>query len=452
MKERHIFLDTMIFLHYVSIEEIDFLSLLDADKITIVIPRITIRELDKAKNVHNQSRIRERAKKVLHKIEKWMLPAEPIRSGITLLKYESLPSVPFEKYGLNPEWSDDFLLATIMQYKHENPNAEIYLISQDSGPRLTAQHLGIPALELPQEFKLPAIADPIELENIELRKKVSKLQSALPQMIVCFAGSEPPESHAKFMLPAPIKPIDDEIEAALKEIKEKYPKRYPPAVKGSDTHPNIAAALFALQPLMQTSPDEYDRYNSDVDEYLTLYDQYMKESWKIKEIRSRTIQFQLEVRNIGTAPADDVDFYFYFPDGFTMVTEEDLLPFPKKPKPPVEPRSQAQIFTESIDRLRHFPDISLPRPYLPKIDQPSTFHLRRTKSYELTDHTQRIKHGDYFLFPELYITFDSFETAASFSCDYTIRPANLPESLQGKLHFIIEKKNECQQANPVDTG
>lgn len=439
----HIFLDTMIFLHYRFIEEIDFLSLLSAEKIIIVIPRITIRELDKVKNVHNQSRIRERAKKVLHKIEKWMPSAEPIRSGITVLYYESVPTISFEKYGLNPDWSDDFLLASIMQYKHENPNAETYLISQDSGPRLTAQHLGIPALELPQEFKLPVIADPIELENIELRKTVAKLQSAIPQLVVCFAGSDPPESHAKFMLPEPLKPIDDEIENKLKEIKEKYPKRYPTDIKGTDTYPNIAAALSMLQSLLPTSPEEYDRYNSDVDEYLTLYEQYMKESWQIKEIGRRTIQFQIEVRNIGTAPADDVDFYFYFPDGFTLEKEEDFPSLPKKPKPPVEPRSQAQIFAESIDRFRHFPDISLPRPYLPQIDQPSTFNLRRTKSYELTDHTKRIKHGDYFLFPELYLTFDSFEKVASFSCDYTIRPANLPEPLQGKLHFVIEKKSEC---------
>lgn len=451
MKEKHIFLDTMIFLHYRFIEEIDFLSLLGAEKIIMVIPRITIRELDKEKNVHKQNRIRERAKKVLHKIEKWMIEEEPIRSGISVLYYDAFPAIPFEKYGLNPNWSDDFLLATIMQYKHENPNAEIYLISQDSGPRLTAQHLGIPALELPQEFMLSVIADPLELENIELKRTVAKLQSALPQLVVCFAGSDPPESHAKFLLPKPLKPIDDEIENKLREIKEKYPKRYPTAIKGTDTYPNMAAALSALQSLLPTSPEEYDRYNSDVDEYLSSYEQYMRESWEIKEIGTRTIQFQIEVRNIGTAPADDVDFYFYFPDGFTLLTEEDLPPLPKKPKPPVEPRTQAQILAESIGRFRNFPDISIPRPYMPQIDQPSTFNLRRTKSYELTDHSQRIKHGDYFLFPELYLTFDSFEKAASFSCEYTIQPANLPEPLRGKLNFVIEKKSECQQANPVDT-
>jgi hypothetical protein len=260
---------------------------------------------------------------------------------------------------------------------------------------------------------------------------------------VCFAGSEPPESHAKFMLPAPIKPMDEEIEAALKEIKEKYPKRYPTDAEGQNMV--LKAALFSLQPLMQISQEEYDRYNKDVDEYLSLTERYMRERWKIKERASRTIQFQIEIRNLGTAPADDIDMYFHFPDGFTLLTEETLPSRPKKPKPPVEPRTQAQVFTESIDYMRNFSGISIPRPYIPQIGQVSTFSLKRTKSYEITEHSKRIKHGDYFSLPELYLTFDSFEVAVSFSCEYTIRPANLPEPLQGKLNFVIKKEGECQQ-------
>ena len=246
MKQMHIFLDTMIFLHYRSIKEIDFLSLLGTDKIIIVIPRITIRELDKEKNTHKQTRIRERAKKVLHKIEKWMQGEESIKDGVSVLYYDSIPTILFEKYGLNPSWSDDFLLATIMQYKNENPTAEIYLISQDSGPRLTAQHLGIPALELPEEFMLSVIADPLELENIELKRTVAKLQSALPHLVVCFAGSDPPESHAKFLLQKPLKSIEEEIESKIKELKEKYPKRYPTAIKEPDNYKSMAATISAF--------------------------------------------------------------------------------------------------------------------------------------------------------------------------------------------------------------
>ncbi len=38
-----IFLDTMIYLHYQSIEEVDFLGEFDVEALTIIVPRITIR-------------------------------------------------------------------------------------------------------------------------------------------------------------------------------------------------------------------------------------------------------------------------------------------------------------------------------------------------------------------------------------------------------------------------
>jgi hypothetical protein len=40
---------------------------------------------------------------------------------------------------------------------------------------------------------------------------------------------------------------------------------------------------------------------------------------------------------------------------------------------------------------------------------------------------------------ELFLTFDSYETANSFHCDYVINVNNLPHALKGKLHFVIEK-------------
>ena len=64
MKQLFVFIDTMIFLHYKAVEEINFPELFNVDKISILVPRITLRELDEQKNIHTQSKIRERAKKV----------------------------------------------------------------------------------------------------------------------------------------------------------------------------------------------------------------------------------------------------------------------------------------------------------------------------------------------------------------------------------------------------
>ena len=52
-----VFLDTMIYLHYKSLEEIDFVDLLNADIVKIVIPRITIKELDKEKSAQKAIKV-----------------------------------------------------------------------------------------------------------------------------------------------------------------------------------------------------------------------------------------------------------------------------------------------------------------------------------------------------------------------------------------------------------
>jgi predicted ribonuclease YlaK len=329
MKHIFVFIDTMIFLHYRTIEEINFPELLKVDSISIIVSRITLRELDEQKNIHAQSKIRERAKKVLNKIEEWIKTENSIRPKVDIKYYSSIPNINFEKHGLNQNWNDDYLLATILQYREENPAHNVLLISQDSGPRLTAHHLNISSIELPQEFKLPIESDPLEIENRELKRTLAKIQSALPQLVVCFSGREKAESNAYFSLEAPSNSMEDEIEKEIAELTRKYPKRYPSNSKNIDNK-NILATL-ALNIIIPTPIDEYERYNKDVEKYIIQYKSYLKASWKKHEITKRSINFQIEIRNIGTAPAEDVDIYLHFPDGFVLM-EGDSLPatFSKK--------------------------------------------------------------------------------------------------------------------------
>lgn len=76
----------------------------------------------------------------------------------------------------------------------------------------------------------------------------------------------------------------------------------------------------------------------------------------------------------------------------------------------------------------------------PDLGPPSSFRLRKTNSYEISDHFGRIKHGQIEELPELFLTFDSYEEAASFHCRYEISVGNLPDVLKGHLHFVIEKE------------
>ena len=69
----------------------------------------------------------------------------------------------------------------------------------------------------------------------------------------------------------------------------------------------------------------------------------------------------------------------------------------------------------------------------------STFKLKRTNSYDLREHTSRIKHGNAFCVQPLQLIFDTYEKAKSFHCDYQLYVANLTEPIVGQLNFIVDR-------------
>lgn len=436
-----VFLDCMIYLHYRYIVEIDLLSLLNTEKITIVIPRITLHELDIHKNTNQSKKVRDRARSILKKIENWTSGEASLRQGISFEFFNVVPTTNYEKHGLNPHWNDDILIATILEYSRTYSGEQIVLITQDSGPLLTAIQLGITVKKLPEKMKLPEELDPLEVENRKLTKTLEKLQNALPQLTVCFAGSKDPESYRRFSIHLPMDKMDDEIAGKIDDLRSKLPKQYRPKASPQALQDSLTAQYLSmmnsLDPIM---PKEYERYNRDVDAYLSAYEKYMRETWAFESALLRTINFQIEIRNTGSAPAEDVDVHIQFPDGFILMTKDSLPYPPKEPHPPRAPRTRMQIaLDESID---HIPNFTIPSTSIADLEIPTSFNIERTGSYTVTDNFMRIKHGSSVELPEMYLTFDSFESANSFNCEYTIRPENLPEPLKGKLHFVIEKNRK----------
>ncbi len=433
-----VFLDSMIYLHYRSIEEIGLPSVLHTDSVTIVIPRVTLRELDKQKNTHQSSTVRNRARRILKKIEQWTSGQASVRQGVSVEFFPVVPTINYAKHGLNAQWSDDVLIASILEYRGTHSTEQIVLITQDSGPRLTAHQLGITVAELPEDMKLPEELSPLEIENRELSRMLERLQNALPQLTVCFAGSNEPETHARFSLPPPPDTMEDEIARKINDLRSRLPKQYPPKAPSPaprDSLTSLCEQYLALDPI---PPEEYDRYNRDVDAYLAEYEQYMRETWEQNVALRRTIRFQIEIRNTGSAPADDVDILLHFPDGFTLMTGDDVPDLSKEPRPPRKPRSRMEMLTDSIGRI---PNFTMPSLAIPDFRMPTSFNIERTGSYRVTDHFTRIKHGASVQLPEMFLTFNSYELAKSFHCDYTVRPANLPDPVGGEIHFVIERQD-----------
>jgi hypothetical protein len=420
----HVFLDTMIFLHCADLESIDFTEFLGSDSVTIVIPRITIRELDGHKTHHTSSRIRNRARSALATIESLVAEAKPVRPNVTLQLMNELPKVDFVALGLEPAWNDDQMIASALTFADEHDTA-VTVITHDTGARLKCKQIGLNVISLPEKYQLPEELDPRDDEIRKLKRQLQRLENAMPKLAVYFSGTT--ESTARFQLEPPIAPDESLIESAVDKARNEI------ACVIADTiepHAEIGNLNFQFARIPQS---EVERYERECKEYPNRVKAFELAKLGFANQVRRAFRFTLEICNSGSAPADDVDVHLHFPDGFQLLEADDLPNKPSEPSLPRKPRTEiemtlGQIHVPMLDRLA-IPDIHR---------QMSSFSLKRTRSYDLTDHFRSIKHGDSAELPELFLLFDTPETAKSFHCEYQLRVANLPDKVTGVLHFIVE--------------
>ncbi|HEY0021760.1 MAG TPA: PIN domain-containing protein [Longimicrobium sp.] len=428
----------MIYLHYRHVEEVDWLSLLASRHIVIVVPRITVRELDKHKDSHPSRDIRERARRILQRIEGWQQSSE-LREGVRIETYPKLPRIDLSEHDLDPSRADDVLIATILQFRRDNPDLDVLLVTQDTTPKLTARPLGIAVSSLPEELRLHAAIDPVEQENRDLRRQLDRLRAATPKLALQFiTKSETQSSHTlRINLARP--PGSPELFIA--EQAAELERKYPPLTKSNSTGgaTTIAAALAIMGGIPES---EFARYNRDRIQYFEAFAEYLRSDWERRIAERLSIDIEIQIVNSGTAPAEDVDVHLHFPDGFLLV-DKDSVPEPAKaPSPPVRPRTQSELFQESM-RSFHLYQPSYESLFrgtsgVARERNVSYPHIEETGSYDVDWHVKRVKHQQPIILDPLRATFESFDDVRSFGIEYRLLAANVPEPIEGKLNVVVE--------------
>lgn len=438
-----VFLDTMIYLHFKPVEDIDWLGLLRTDQVRIIVPRITTSELDKHKDSHQNSKVKDRARRILQLLEGITAGERAIlREGVEIERFRRRPTFDLGDYDLDPSRNDDVMVAAALEFRKENPDVEIVLVSGDATARMTASDLGLQAISLPEEFRVRGEVDPIEAENRELRKQLARLQNVLPKLSLRFQNAEPGNRMLIQLANLPTYP-GDVIRKQLEEQSTEYPPYTP-----KETNPALPSIASMFH-----SPDEEEinRYTADREKYLRQYAKYLRDLWSTQCVRMLTFRIALELVNDGTAVAEDVDVHVHFPDGFKLLDGNEFEALekstPKPPSPPRSPRSTLEVHADrmaAITYLSGFPnqrDLSyLPnfRPVgpPPNVSRPN---IQETGSYDVRWKVRQSKHKRTEHLDVLVGIFDSFDTASSFGITYRIHAANLPEEEEGELHVVVKK-------------
>lgn len=430
MKKVFAFLDTNSFLHYVGIDQIDWLSVLSAEKLVILVAPVVVRELDIQKDTNPVSKLRKRAASALRRLDEFAggeVPAYILESvELEFLSHE--PSIDFTYNKLSPAVQDDQLLASVIEFRGSHSADDIVLVTSDVGIKIKARQHQVRTFTLPDGYKLPEETDPLEKRNKELEDQIRSYKNAAPDLCLAF-GDGLEYTHFRVLPPTPLSP--DEI---TRKVKEERMKR-PHLVRRS-----TAPSGVALDLCIGVTQQQAQEYNSRLDAYYTRFGQYLREKEVFDGVRGRTIALNLKIENRGSSPAEDIDVFLHFPDGFDLLEESQL---PKPPKPPDPPRVPQTPILEAMAGLSMTaasilrPPLLSQFPITPVASNVSGPYVKRSKSYDVDFHVRRLKHKMAEAFDTLYVLFPSFEEAISFRIDYRINAGNLPEESLGGLHVIV---------------
>jgi hypothetical protein len=167
---------------------------------------------------------------------------------------------------------------------------------------------------------------------------------------------------------------------------------------------------------------------------------------------NRTVKIEFLLNNSGSSPADDIDLFFHIPDGCEVISDVEKEPsLPKIPEKPISRLNELVSFFNApnlSDHLNYFPNINNNFGILKKnVSDP---RIKKTNSYVINVHVERLKHDNIVELAPVFFLFDSLDSASSFSIDCKINAANFPNTIETKLQFILEKNTETKTEKNLD--
>jgi hypothetical protein len=148
----------------------------------------------------------------------------------------------------------------------------------------------------------------------------------------------------------------------------------------------------------------------------------------------------LELSNTGNFPAEDIDVWLHFPDGFVLYNPEGSR---TEPIPPLEPYRPKNMFDYPRINFMDFHPVSniksVRNLQLSNFSNSGIPDIRQTNSFEVEYRFGSLKHNQSIQLSPLIVEFASFAEIKSFSVDYKIMVGNIPNLLEGKLNISLTK-------------
>jgi Predicted ATPase related to phosphate starvation-inducible protein PhoH len=429
---KHLVLDTNVYIHYVDFEQIKWKDIFGED-ISIIIPPKVQREIDKIKDQSTNSKIRKRAKHVSVKIADFLLDHKDGKYKIRSCE-DPRPN-QFDEDIFNPNVDDNWILLSAIRLR-EDENLDVIIVSADTNILVKAKQIGLAYHRMTEDFKLSEEPTEEEKEINQLKSELRKYTTRLSKPTLLFHNHQ---QYLKIQKPT-VTDVNDMVKMKLEEEKRKHPyaTQYDTSDFLDSSIRNMMSSIFG-----EPSANDVATYNTDLNEYLKEYEQFIRFKCDYESILSNMFKLEFVLVNSGTNPTGDIHLFLRFPSNIQLYSKQNIkrkhLNEPIAPSPisfgysmlvnrnmQKEMASMAQIKFDPVngayDTRPTFPywDLSLNAKY--------DYHIQK----DSLPHNMEMP----ILLDELYVNLIEIN---SFKIEYSILDSSLIDPIKGSLEVIIEQ-------------
>jgi hypothetical protein len=351
------FVDTNFFLQCKNYDELNWEEITTDKNINIIICRPLQEEIDRLKQDGNSRRAKKARKTSSMFREMLNSPDLSIRKTKGKINFVINFSPNYKKETLckqnkilDIERPDDEIIAYALKFMEDKALKDVYLLTHDTNPILTAKNCGLPVSMIPDSWLLPTESDNKDKKIKKLENELKILLDKIPKLNTIFYTSEGNIKGNEYAFEMKnYKPIKkEEIENIIQLIKQKYPMKtdFSEELKERKQKEDFSSKLeFLLSNLKEYIPPTekaIKKYKNELyPNWLTNIREWIKKYQDTKNYIERYKLFSYILNNDGNVPVENLILHFKVVKGAKLAPHDcykmlsaPLPEFPDLPKPP----------------------------------------------------------------------------------------------------------------------
>jgi hypothetical protein len=449
-----VFVDTNFFLQLKDLAELAWAEISDEKELYVMVPRVVQGEIDRLKQDGN-SRRSKRARKA-SSLLRWVIHS----THATLVVREANPRVLLgfplpgrsgvpEPSTLDPLRADDQIVAEVRDYSAAHPSENVFLLTSDTGPMLTARQHNVGFVATPEGWLLEPEPDERDKTIQDLKRRLDALERTYPILEISAWKQDRQINILAEEIPL-FEPLQESVvDRLMEETGERCPMPDDFGLSGTELLLRRTEALGRGRFFKYTQPteDEIRQYRQvDYPDWLKRVREFLVDAPQRLNQRTHSTVIQLRIRNTGTVPANNALVEFEAGgDVFIQAPESRVHSQPgvstdvRLPGPPEPPSghfdethsglSAASVFGRARDPFGSIDSLLSPTLKLPPVRSRNAFYWtvrQRGRSKLLSLACEELRHANDAEEFNLIVVFSQRKsTSGVISCKFSA--TNLPE-------------------------